>query len=111
MIRSFPDVYPGRVAGAASLLVQDGDATAALPALRWAAKEYPKSPILQVLLGHGLVVTGDRAGALAAYRKAAELLPADDEMAKNERLRESYKYLIDKGLKELGPSDPPPKGR
>jgi hypothetical protein len=32
-------------------------------------------------------------------------------MAKNERLRENYKYLIDKGLKELGPSDPPPKGR
>jgi hypothetical protein len=107
LIRSFPNVYPGRVAGAASILVQDGDATAALPALRWAVKEYPKSTTLQVSLGQGLVVAGDRAGALAAYRKAAELLPADNEMAKNERLRENYKYLIDKGLKELGAPEPP----
>jgi len=102
LIRSFPNVYPGRVAGAASILVQDDDAMAALPALRWAAKEYPKSTTLQVSLGQALVVTGDRAGALAAYRKAAELFPDDDEMVKNERLREAYKYLIDKGLKELG---------
>jgi Flp pilus assembly protein TadD len=107
LIRSFPNFYPGRVAGAASLLVQDGDATAALPALRWAVKEYPKSTTLQVSLGDGLVATGDRTGALAAYRKAAELFPADVEMSKNERLRENYKYLIDKGLKELGSSEPP----
>jgi hypothetical protein len=111
LIRSFPGLYPARVAAAASLLVQDGDATAALPALRWAAKEYPKSTTLQVTLGEGLVATGDRAGALAAYRKAAELLPADEEMAKNERLRENYQYLIGKGLKELGSSEPPPKDR
>jgi hypothetical protein len=107
LIRSTPDLSPRRVAGAASLLVQDGDATAALPALRWAVKEYPKSTTLQVSLGQGLVVAGDRAGALAAYRKAAELFPKDDEMAKNERLRENYKYLIDKGLKDLGPPEPP----
>lgn len=107
LIRSFPGFSPRRVAGAASLLVQDGDATAALPALRWAAKEYPKAPTLQVFLGEGLVATGDRAGALAAYRNAAELLPADDEMAKNEQLRENYKYLINKGLKDLGPPEAP----
>jgi hypothetical protein len=107
LIRSFPNVHPGRVASAASILVEDGDATAALPALRWAVKDYPKSTTLQVSLGQALVVAGDRAGALAAYRKAAELFPDDDEMAKNERLRENYKYLIDKGLKELGPSGPP----
>jgi Tetratricopeptide repeat len=111
LIRSFPNVYPGRVAAAASILVEDGDATAALPALRWAVKEYPKSTTLQVSLGQALVVAGDRAGALAAYRKAAELLPNDDEMAKNEQLRENYKYLIDKGLKDLGSSEPPPKER
>jgi hypothetical protein len=63
------------------------------------------------LLGQALVVAGDRAGALASYRKAAELLPADDEMAKYERLRENYQYPIDKGLKELGPPEPPPKNR
>jgi cytochrome c-type biogenesis protein CcmH/NrfG len=107
LIRSFPNVYPGRVASAASILVEDGDATAALPAFRWAVKEYPKSTTLQVSLGQALVVAGERPGALAAYRKAAKLFPDDDEMAKNERLRENYKYLIDKGLKELGSESAP----
>ena len=102
---------PLRVAGAASTLTEDGDAKAALAALRWAAKEYPKRSINQVWLGEALALTGDRAGALAAHRKAAELFPNDDEMAKNESLREGYKYRIDKGLKELGPSEIPPKGR
>jgi hypothetical protein len=111
LIRSFPNLHPARVAGAASLLVQDGDYAAALPALRWAVKEYPKSTTLQVSLGQGLIVAGDRSGALAAYRKAAELFPHDGEMAKNERLREGYKYLIDKGLKDLGAPEPPKKKR
>jgi hypothetical protein len=111
LIRSFPDANPRRVVGAASVLVKDGDATAALPALRWAAKEYRNVTTFQVLLGQALALTGDRAGALAAYRKAAELFPDDDEMAKNERLREGYKYLINKGLKELGAPVPPPKDR
>jgi hypothetical protein len=110
LIRSIPGVPPIRVAGAASVLVKDGDAAAALPALRWAAKEYPKFTTLQVLLGQALAITGDRTGALAAYRKAAELFPKDDE-AKNERFRETYKYLIDKGLKDLGAPDPPPNKR
>jgi predicted Zn-dependent protease len=99
------------VASGAFVLLKEGDATAALPAVRWAVKEDPKSPILQVMLGQALAITGGREDALAAYRKAAELLPADEEMTKNERLRETYKYLIDKGLKELGPSEIPPKGR
>jgi hypothetical protein len=107
LIRSFPGVHPMRVAGAAAILVRDEDATAALPALRWAAKEYPKSTVGQVLLGEGLAVVGERAGALAAYRKAAELLPADSEMAKNEKLRQDYTYLINKALKELGSSEAP----
>jgi hypothetical protein len=111
LIRSIPSFRPIRVAGAASVLVKDGDATAALPALRWAVREYPTFTTLQVSLGQALALAGDREGALAAYRKAAELFPKDDEMAKNERLREGYKYLIDKGLKELGPSEPPPKDR
>ena len=63
--------------------------------------------------GSALVSTGREQQAmtlLAAHRKAAELLPTDGEMAKNERLREN-KYLIDKGLKELGAPEPPPKDR
>jgi cytochrome c-type biogenesis protein CcmH/NrfG len=89
-------------------LLRDGEAKAALPALRFAIKEDPKTAIYQVWLGQALVLTGDRAGALAAYRKAAELLPGDESAG---RAREAYKYLIDKGLKELGPSGPPPNDR
>jgi hypothetical protein len=111
LLQSIPNEPTRRVAGAAYCLLKDRDAEAALPALVWAAKEYPKSPIYQVWLGQALALTGDRAGARAAYRKAAELLPGDDEMAKNERLREHYQYLIDKGLKDLGSPEPPKKGR
>jgi hypothetical protein len=49
-----------------------------------------------------------RAGALAAYRKAAELLPSDESAGNS---RGAYDCLINKGLEELGPSEPPPNGR
>jgi dienelactone hydrolase len=97
-----------RLAAAAYTLLQDGDAAVALPALRLAIKEHPKMAIYQVWLGQALALTGDRVGALAAYRKAAELLPGDESAGNN---REIYKYLIDKGLKDLGPSETPPKDR
>jgi dienelactone hydrolase len=110
-VRAVADLPTDRVAGAAHCLLKDRDATPAAAALRFAVKEDPKVVIRQVGLGQALALTGDWAGALAAYRKAAELLPDDDEMAKNEGLRMTYKYLIDKGLKELGQSEPLPKGR
>jgi hypothetical protein len=97
-----------RLAAAAYTLLRDGDATGALPALRFAIKEDPKVAIRQIWLGQALALSGDRAGALAAYRKAAELLPSDESAGNN---REGYKYLIDKGLKELGAPEPPPKDR
>ena len=68
-------------------------------------KEYPKHTLYQIWLGQVLAVTGDRVGALAAYRKAAELFP-HDETINNELVRQNYKYLIDKGLKDLGRSEP-----
>jgi hypothetical protein len=108
LVRSMSDRPTGRLAAGAYCLVQDGDAKAALPALRLAIKDHSKTLIYQVWLGEALVLTGDRAGALAAYRKAAELLPGDESAG---NLREGYKYRIDKGLKELGPSEPPPKER
>jgi Flp pilus assembly protein TadD len=108
LIQSIPSEPKRRVAAAAHCLLQDGDAAAALPALRFAIEENPKVAIYQVWLGQALALAGDRAGALAAYRKAAELLPGDESVG---NAREVYNYLIDKGLKELGPSDPPPKGR
>jgi dienelactone hydrolase len=108
LIRSIPDARTYRVASAAHSLLEDGDATAALPALRFAIKEYPKTAIYQAWLGRGLVLSGDRPGALAAYRKAAQLLPGDETVG---NAREVYKYLITKGLKELDTSESPPKNR
>jgi hypothetical protein len=101
LVRSIPDARPQAVAGAGVSLVEDGDAPAALPALRWAAREYPKYTVIQIHLGEALAVLGDRAGALAAYRKAAQLFQHDETM-NTELARQNNKYLIDKGLKELG---------
>jgi hypothetical protein len=111
-IQSIPDQPKGRATGlvgsAAFVLLKDHDAKAALPALRYVTKEDPKDAHYQVWLGQALGLTGDREGALAAYRKAAELLPSS-EMEAN--WRKHNQYLIDKGLKELGAPEPPPKER
>src|SRR5262249_11720432 len=98
----------GRLAASASLLVADGDPEAALPALRFAVKDEPKVAAHQLHLGEALALTGDRASALAAYRKAAELLPGDESAGNNRR---AFKYRIEKGLKELTPPESPPKDR
>jgi hypothetical protein len=97
-----------RLASAAACLLRDVNAAAALPALRYAVKEDPRSTIHHIWLGQALALTGDRAGALAAYRKAAELHPHDQTMGNSGG---AYKYFIDKGLKELGAPEPPRKDR
>jgi len=97
-IRSIPDQRTEQVASAAFVLLKDHDPEAALPALRYVTKEYPKVATYQVWLGQALALTGDRKGAVAAYRKAAEMLPGDGG---TEGWRKLNKYLIDKGLKEL----------
>jgi tetratricopeptide (TPR) repeat protein len=107
-IRSIPHVPTERVGSGALCLLKEGDAEAALPALRFTIKIAPKAASYQIGLGQALVLTGDRAGALAAYRKAAELLPGDESVGNS---GEAYKYLINKGLKDLGPSQLPPKDR
>jgi dienelactone hydrolase len=45
LVRSIPGARPNWVAGAATTLVEEGEATAALPALRWAVGEYPKAAL------------------------------------------------------------------
>jgi hypothetical protein len=105
-IQSIPDQSIKSVGSAAFVLLKDHDPKAALPALRYVTKEFPKDASYQVWLGQALALTGDREGAVAAYRKATELLPGD---APSESWRNFNKYLIDKGLKELGASEPPKK--
>src|SRR5262249_34665999 len=107
-IESIPNQSTELVASAAFVLLKAHEAKAALPALHYATKKYPSVASYQVWLGQALGLTGDQAGAVAAYRKAAELLPADRS---SEDWRNLNKYLINKGMKELGASDPQPKKR
>lgn len=109
-IQSIPNLPTERVSSAAFVLLKDHDPKAALPALRYVTNEHPKNAGYKVWLGQALALTGDRAGAITAYRKAAELFP-HDESINNEGARQNYKYLIDKGLKELGTPEPQPKDR
>src|SRR5262249_35998207 len=93
LVRATTDLPTLRLAASAALRIAEGGAVAALPALRFAVKDEPAVAAHQLYLGEALTLTGDRAGALAAYRKAAELLPGDKWAGNNRR---AYKYLIDK---------------
>jgi hypothetical protein len=106
-IQTVPDHPIDRLVGAASVLIEDGDPKAALPALMLVEKQRPKTTIVQIKLGQALTLIGDREAALAAYRKAEQLLPGDETVG---NAREAWKYLIGKGLKELGQSESPPNG-
>jgi hypothetical protein len=97
--RSFP-------AAAVDVLVKDGDGRLALSVLNLFEKVDAKDMMFQLKLAEARALTGDRAGAVAAYRTAARLLP-DFEKARGPR--PVYKYLIEQGLKELGESEPPKK--
>jgi tetratricopeptide (TPR) repeat protein len=108
LIQSIPGQPTSQVASAAFVLLKDHEPKAALPALQYATKEYPKVASYQVWLGQTLGLTGDRKGAMAAYRKAAELLPDDGT---DDAWRRNNKYLIEKGLKELETSELPPRDR
>jgi hypothetical protein len=107
-IQSIPNLPTEEVASAAFVLLKEHDAMSALPALRYVTKKYPKVVSYRVWLGQALGLTGDRQGALAAYRNAADLLRTDETTGNG---REHNKYLINKGLKELGAPETSPKDR
>jgi dienelactone hydrolase len=106
LLRSFPDLPKGKLSAAPFVLLQDGDAEAALPVLVRVARDCPKDAGVQAMLGQARVLTGDREGAVAAFRRAAELLPGDETVG---GLRAYWKYVIERGLKELGSPETPPK--
>jgi hypothetical protein len=99
--RSFP-------AAAVDVLLKDGDGQLALSVLILFEKDNSKDMMFQLKLGEARALTGDRAGAVTAYRSAAKLL-ADLEKARGPQ--PVYKYLIEQGLKELGESEPPKKDK
>jgi Flp pilus assembly protein TadD len=108
LMRSFGDETGVAASAATDVLLKDGDAKAALALLALVEKKNSKEVWFQVRLGQARTLTGDRAGARAAYRKAAELLPA---VEKTRGPQPVSKFLIEQGLKELGQSEPPPKDR
>ena len=102
LMQAFPDAAKGRAVGAGMSLLQDGDADVALSHLTLAAKAYPEKAALQALLGQARALTGDGEGALAAFRKAAELLPSDESVG---GLRNYWKRAIERGLEASTHSD------
>ena len=73
-----------------------------------AASSYPKAAAIPAMLGEARLLTGDRPGALAAFRKAAELLPGDETVG---GLRAYWKSMTEKGLEDLGRPETPPKSQ
>ena len=57
------------------LLWRRGDAEGAARVFGWAAEALPRSAGVRVDLGDALLARGDRAGAMAAFRRALELEP------------------------------------
>jgi tetratricopeptide (TPR) repeat protein len=68
-----------QVALVASRLLQHRRLREALEIYRLAATEFPKEAVLQARIGETSAALGDRAAALAAYRKALELAPLNPE--------------------------------
>ena len=107
-MRSFGDATGAFASPAADVLLKDGDAKVALSLLAVVEKACSREVWFQVRLGEARALTGDREGARAAFRKAAELLA---DLEKVEKPWPVWKYLIQQGLKELGQSEAPEKGR
>jgi dienelactone hydrolase len=105
LMRSFGGTADAASA-AARVLLEDGDAKTAISLLTLLEKDNPKlAPIIQALLGETRALTGDREGALAAFRKGQELMAGDTTV------HPYWKEVIEEGLKELGQSEPSKEGR
>src|SRR5262249_41994228 len=77
------------------VIVSDCELREALALFTLAADIFPKSWAVQHYIGLARQVTGDRDGAIAAYRKAIELVPGEtpDEKTRGLRIKEFEKKL------------------
>ncbi|MEO2089415.1 MAG: hypothetical protein ABGY75_07950, partial [Gemmataceae bacterium] len=90
------------VGGAVQLLTDDGRMTDAVTLITRSADIFPKSMAIHSRLGQVLTVTGDRTGALAAYRTALDLV--DGETA-DEPTKSRLKKELEAKVKEFGGGD------
>ncbi len=83
------------IVGAGAVLIDNGRTKDALALFELAAELFPKSFAICSNLGKTLALTGDRAGAIAAYKKCLELLPGEteSEMRKAQRKKEIEKHI------------------
>ena len=89
---------------AAHVLLQDGDTTATLSIVNRIEKDHPNMLQIHALRGEALALNGDRQGALAAFRRAQEIMTVDKKDAS------FWKYVVEAGLRDSGQSTPP-KGK
>jgi tetratricopeptide (TPR) repeat protein len=101
------DVEHGIFGGAGDLLIANGHLKEALDLFTRAAKIFPKSMAVQSNRGNALALSGDAKGAMAAYRKAMELIPrATDDPG----VRARWKAELGTKLKKLGADQARPRG-
>jgi tetratricopeptide (TPR) repeat protein len=96
------------IGGAGKILVDEGRVKEALALFTRAAEIFPKSMAIQSGLGNVLALTGDRKGAIAAYRRGMELIPGE---TKDEKLRTRWKKEFERDLEKLGWDKAHPDGR
>jgi len=91
----------GSLTSAAHVLLQDGDIPTTLAIVNRIKADHPNMLQAHALLGEALAIKGDRQGALAAFRRAQEIMTVDKKDAS------FWKYVVEDGLKELGQSTAP----
>jgi hypothetical protein len=85
--------------------VDDGQMKEALALFALAGDVFPRSAAVQQYLGKAREATGDRKGAIAAYRKCIELVPGEtkDETKRVEKVKELEKILEKLGWHQAHP--------
>lgn len=87
------------VGGAVQLLLDDGRTGDAVALATRSAEVFPKSMAIHSRLGQVLAQTGDRAGALAAYRKALDAVGGESA---DEVTKARWRAELEAKLKEFG---------
>lgn len=105
LIRDYRDdieVGGDGVGGAVQLLMDDGRMTDAVALITRSADIFPKSMAIRFRLGQVLALTDDKAGALAAYRTALDLVAGETA---DEPTKARWRKELEAKVKEVGGGD------